>query len=93
LRHRLGTEPGQDELILQDDDEAYSLFIHKSRDGKYIFTNHHSSRATEMRFLSADQPEGEPRVLSPRKDGVEYFASHHNGYFYIVTNDKADSNW
>jgi oligopeptidase B len=91
LRHRLGTEPEQDELILQDDDEAYSLFIHKSRDGKFIFTNHHSTRATEMRFLAADEPEGELKVLSPRREGVEYFAAHHEGNFYIITNDQAEN--
>src|SRR5215207_4286822 len=90
LRHRLGTDPEQDKLVLQDDDEAYSLFIHKSRDGKFIFTNHHSTRATEMRFLAADTPEGELRVLSPRRDGVEYFAAHHDGNLYIVTNDQAE---
>ena len=91
LRHRLGTEPEQDEVIVHDEDEAYSLFIHKSRDGKYIFTNHHATRATEMRFLSADHPEDELKILSPRQDGVEYFAAHHDGYFYIVTNDRAEN--
>jgi oligopeptidase B len=91
FRHRLGTAPEQDELILQDDDESFSLFIHKSRDGKYIFTNHHSTRATEMRFLSADEPDGELRTLSARRDRVEYFAAHHDGYFYIVTNEQAEN--
>ena len=91
LRHRLGTDPGQDTLVFHDEDEAYFLFIHKSRDQKYIFTNHHSTRATEMRFVSADEPEAELRVLSPRKDGVEYFAAHHEGTFYIVTNHQAEN--
>ncbi len=91
LRHRLGTEPEQDQLVLHDEDEAYSLFIHKSRDGKFIFTNHHSTRATEMWFLSADEPDGKLRLLSPRRDGVEYYAAHHQGCFYIVTNDQAEN--
>ena len=55
--------PAQDELIFQEEDESYSLFIHKSRDGNYIFTNHHSTLTTEMRFLSADEPEGEPENI------------------------------
>lgn len=91
LRHRLGTDPAQDTVVVRDEDDAYFLFIHKSRDGKYIFTNHHSTRATEMRFVSADEPEAEFRVLSPRRDGVEYFAAHHEDYFYIVTNDRAEN--
>jgi oligopeptidase B len=91
FRHRLGTDPSQDALLLHEEDESCFLFIHKTRDQKYIFTNHHSSRWTEMRFLPADEPEGQLRVVSPRKDGVEYLAAHHQGSFYIVTNDRAEN--
>ncbi|MBN2118795.1 MAG: S9 family peptidase [Anaerolineales bacterium] len=91
FRHRLGTDPEQDRLLLHEEDESYFLFIHKTRDDQYIFTNHHSTRTTEMWFLSADQPEGELKLLSPRKEGVEYLAAHHEGHFYIVTNDRAEN--
>jgi oligopeptidase B len=91
LRHRIGTDPQQDTLMFHEQDESYFLFIHKSRDGKYIFTNHHSSRAMEMCFVSADEPEAALKVLSPRRDGVEYLAAHHEGFFYIVTNDHAEN--
>ncbi len=84
--HKIGTDESQDTLIFQEDDEAYSIFIQKTRDDTFILTHHHSTRATETRFLSAEQPSGELRVLSPRKDGVEYFPTHQEGYFYIVTN-------
>lgn len=90
-RHKLGTDPSQDVLVLHDEEEAFFLFIHKSRDQKYIFTNHHATHATEMRFLSADEPEAELRILSPRKQGIEYFAAHHEGCFFIVTNDQAQN--
>ncbi len=91
FRHRIGDDPQNDELVFHDRDESYFLFIHKSRDGKYIFTNHHATRSTEMRFISADEPESELRVLSPRREGVEYFAAHHEGNFYIVTNDGSQN--
>ena len=91
FRHRIGDDPQTDGLVFHEADESYFLFIHKSRDNKYIFTNHHATRATEMRFLSADEPQGELKVLSPRKDGVEYLAAHHVGDFYVVTNDQAEN--
>ena len=91
FRHKLGTDGAQDALLLHDEDEAYSVFIVKTRDDKYILTNHHSSRAMEVRFISADEPEGEVKILSPRKDGVEYFAAHHEGEFFIVTNRDAEN--
>ena len=91
FRHRIGDDPQKDGLVFHDQDESYFLFIHKSRDGQYIFTNHHATRATEMRFISADDPDGELRILSPRKEGIEYFAAHHEGNFYIVTNDQSQN--
>lgn len=88
-RHRIGTDPSQDELVLHEQDEAYFLFITKTRDGAYILTHHHATKTTEMCFISADQPDGKPRVLSPRQEGVEYHAAHHAGDFFIVTNYEA----
>ncbi len=88
-RHTIGTDPSQDKLVLQETDEAYFLFITKTRDDAYILTHHHATRAIEMRFLSADQPDGELKILSPRRDGVEYHATRHEGIFYIVTNHEA----
>lgn len=87
--HRVGTDPSQDTLIYREEDEAYFLFITKTRDEAYILTHHHATKATEMRFLPADEPDGELRVLSPRQDGVEYHADHHEGNFFIVTNYQA----
>ncbi|MGB8980282.1 MAG: S9 family peptidase, partial [Anaerolineales bacterium] len=91
FRHRLGTDPQQDTLVFHEEDESCFLFIHKSRDDKYIFSNHHGTRTTEMRFLSADRPDGDLKVLSPRQENVEYFAAHHEGYFYIVANYQAEN--
>jgi oligopeptidase B len=88
-RHRLGSDPSQDELVLHEQDEAYFLFITKTRDGAYILTHHHATKTTEMCFISANQPEGELKVLSPRQEGVEYHAAHHEGVFFIVTNHEA----
>ena len=90
-RHKLGTDPQHDWLLFEEEDQSYFLFIHKSRDRKYIYTNHHATRAIEMRFLSADDPQSELRVLTPRRDGMEYFAAHHEGFFYIVTNHEAEN--
>ena len=90
-RHKLGTDPQDDSLLFEEEDQSYFLFIHKSRDRKYIYTNHHATRAIEMRFLSADDPQSELRVLVQRRDGMEYFAAHHEGFFYIVTNHEAEN--
>jgi oligopeptidase B len=89
LRHKLGTDAAQDALVFQEEDESYFLFMMKTRDGAYIMTNHHSTLTTEMRFLSADHPEDSLKILSPRREGVEYFATHSKGQFIIVSNENA----
>jgi len=89
FRHKLGTDVAQDNLIFHENDERYFLYFHKSRDDAYILTLHQSTLTTEMRYLPADQPAGELKVIARRNEGVEYFAAHHNGAFFIVTNEGA----
>lgn len=91
FRHQIGTNPSQDVVIFHEVDNSFYLYFHKSRDDAYIFTDHHSTLTTEMRFLSADQPDGELKPISSRRDGIEYFAAHQNGYFFIVTNENAEN--
>ena len=88
-RHEVGKEASQDVLIFHEEDDKYYLYIQKTRDDAYILTHHHSTLTTEMRFFSADQPDGELRVISPRTQGIEYSTAHHNGSFFIITNEDA----
>lgn len=88
-RHKIGADPANDELLVYEGDASYFLWMYKTRDDKYIMTYHHSTNTREMRFLSADDPNSEPRVMQARVTGLEYFAAHHNGKFYIVNNDGA----
>ena len=90
-RHQIGTFPVKDKLIFHEVDNSYYLYFHKSRDDSYILTAHHSTLTTETRFLSADDPNSELSVIAPRKDGIEYFAAHHEGYFFIATNEDAQN--
>jgi oligopeptidase B len=88
-RHKVGTDVSQDVLIHQEDDEVFSLYFSKTRDDAYIMVELHSTLTSEVRFISADQPEGELKVIALRRHGIEYFADHHSGTFFIVTNENA----
>jgi len=89
MRHKVGTAPTRDVLVFHEEDETFSLFIQKTRDNAFVMTNHHSTKTTEMRYLCADKPEGELLIVSPRRDGIEYYAVHHDGTFLISTNENA----
>ena len=88
-RHELSTDPSQDILLYHEKDEAFSLYFHKTRDDKYIITSHHSTLTSEAGYISADQPDDGWKVVSPRRHGIEYYADHHSGNFFITTNENA----
>ena len=86
LSHRIGTDISQDRLIYQEDDQSFDLFLQRTRDHTYILLHHYGTNTTEMRYLPADHPDEELRLVSPRKSGIEYMVAHHEGQFFIVTN-------
>ena len=88
FRHKIGADPSQDVLLFHEEDETFFLFLHKSRDDQYIFTEHISTLTTEVRYLPAGA-DGEMQVVLPRRHGIEYSAAHHKGMFFIITNEDA----
>jgi oligopeptidase B len=86
-RHALGS--AKDELLYDEKDELYRLWVHRSRDKKFLFALSQSSTTTEERYLASDQPHGDWRLIAPRQDGHEYYSDHRNGLLYIRTNKGA----
>ncbi len=87
-RHKLGSEPGKDDLVYEDPDERFNIGVHKTRSGKYLMLESGSHTTSEMRFLDAATPAGEWKLIAPRQQDVEYYADHLGDQFYIRSNDK-----
>jgi oligopeptidase B len=87
FRHTLGG--AKDDLLYDETDELYRLWLHRSRDKKYLFTLSQSSVTTEERYLPSDQPQGDWKVILPRQNEHEYHVEHRDGLFYIRTNKDA----
>jgi oligopeptidase B len=90
-RHVLGADPAQDELLYHETDDAYFLFLHKSRSGAYLAVESHSTLTSEWRILPADAPHTAPRLFQARRPGLEYYIEHHGRRFFIVTNEQAQN--
>jgi oligopeptidase B len=86
-RHVAGSDT--DDLIYEEKDELFRLTINRSHDRKCLFAMSRSSTTTEVRYLKADEPTGEFRVVLPRQDRLEYFVDHRDGEFWIRTNKDA----
>ena len=85
-RHTAGTN-GSDKLIYEEKDERFNVETAKTRSKAYIFLIAGSHTTTEARYIPADQPTAEFKVLEPRKQDVEYYPDHNGSFFYIRVND------
>ena len=88
-RHTLGTEASQDLLVYEESDDTFSCGVGKTKSERYIFIGCQQTLANEYRFIDADKPTSEFRVLQERQRGHEYGVDHFGGHFYIRTNDQA----
>ncbi len=88
-RHVVGTDPAQDELVYQEDDETFDVYVYRSKSRRYLFIGCDQTLTTEIRYLDAATPGGEFRVFAPRERGHDYTVDHVGDTFYIRTNWKA----
>jgi len=85
-KHVLGTDPAEDELVFEETDETFSCFVYKTKSKKFIMIGSSHTLSQEYRFLDADTPDGEWKVIQSRERGLEYGVSHYGDHFYIKTN-------
>jgi oligopeptidase B len=89
FRHQLGGDAANDELVYEEADANFHLYLHKSKSDAYLLITLDSPTTSEVWFLDAGQPSGRFRVVQPRQHGVEYSVSHHDNRFFITTNAQA----
>ncbi len=86
MKHVLGTDPSEDQEIYEEKDETFDIYTFKSKSKKYIMIASAHTLSSEYRFLDADNPEGEFKVIQPRERDHEYSVDHWQDKFYILTN-------
>src|SRR4030095_10245665 len=87
FRHVLGSD--KNDLVYEEKDEIFDIYTCRSRDRAMIFVGAESKTSTDVRFLPADNPTAELKVVLPRQPDHEYDVDHRNGLFYIRTNKGA----
>ncbi len=89
-RHVVGSTDA-DKLIFEEKDLLFGISIGRSRDKKMLFLGSYAKTMREFWYLPSDDPLGEFKVMSARREGHEYSADYDNGEFYIVTNRDAEN--
>jgi oligopeptidase B len=91
--HELGTPVEDDVKLFHEPDERYWVGAGFTRSDRYLVIGLGSSITSEEWILDADDLRGTPRVVWPRREGVEYEVHHAivdgEDVLYIVHNDGA----
>ena len=88
-KHVVGTDQSKDDLVFEETDDTFSCGISKSKSNDYLFISSYQTLSTEFRFLEANDPNGEWKIVQPREKDHEYSVRHYGDEFYIISNDNA----
>jgi oligopeptidase B len=86
FRHLKGSPAVDDVMVYEEEDETFSTYVFKAKSNAYIIIGSSSTLTNEYRYLPADDPLGEFRVVQPRIRGLEYNLAHYGDHFYLITN-------
>jgi oligopeptidase B len=90
-RHAVGTDGKQDAVVFEEKDERFNIEVNKTRSKQFLLLTDASHISSEVRFLPADQPSGQWKLIAPHVDNVEYYVDHRGDSFYIRTNDTSQT--
>ena len=79
---------GPDDLIYEEKDARFSVEVFRTRSKAYLFLVSGSHTTSEARFIPADQPKAEWKLIEPRRQEIEYYPDHNGEFFYIRVNDS-----
>lgn len=88
-KHILGTAQSDDVMVYEEKDDTFSTTVYKTKSRDYLMIASYQTLSTEYRYLSANDPSGDWKLVEPRKRDHEYSVSHFGDDFYIVTNWEA----
>lgn len=73
-------------LVYEDEDPGFFVGVSTTQSQDYIVIDSHDHQTSETRILDANDPHGEPIVVSAREVGHEYSVEHHGQNLIITTN-------
>ena len=75
-RHTIGTDQSEDVLVYEEKDETFSCFIYKTKSRKYLMIGSSQTLSSEYRFIDAENPFGDWKLIHPRENNLKYSVSH-----------------
>lgn len=88
-RHRLGTPPAGDVLVLAEPDERFWMGVDAARGYEWVLIEIGSPTTTECHLIPTATPDAAPRCVARRRPGVDYTVEVAPDALYILHNDGA----
>ncbi|MCK5637550.1 MAG: S9 family peptidase, partial [Flavobacteriaceae bacterium] len=82
-----------DVLIYEEKDDTFGTFVYKTKSKKYIIIGCYNTLSNEYRFVNADSPNDDFKIIQSRERDLEYSVSHFEDSFYILTNKDGATNF
>ena len=90
FRHKLGTSTKEDQLIFEENSEAFTVGIGLSSDEEYYFINTSDHNTSEQYYFHKNEEIPKPKIIKKREKGIIYSVNSWNGNFYNHTNKDAE---
>ncbi len=86
--HRLDTSAAEDRVVYEEPDAGFFLGLGKTQSRAFIILASGDQVTSEVRVLAADDPDGEPLLVSARQKDRQYDLDHAADKFFIRVNDN-----
>jgi oligopeptidase B len=90
-RHQINSKV-PDELLFEEKDEMFNLYVGKSKTKEYIYIDSGSFTTSEYRYLPADKPLADFKMFLPRQKDIDYSIQHHKTRIFIKYKDPQNIN-
>ncbi|MDI6026552.1 S9 family peptidase [Corticibacterium sp. UT-5YL-CI-8] len=84
--HHIGSNPADDRLVYEENDAGFFTNVGGTRDNRWIMIGINDHETSEYRILRSDDPEGEPKLVAARENGLQYDLEEGGDIFFILTN-------
>ena len=89
FKHKLGTDPESDELVVYEPDDRFSLSVGRMRCGRAVEIVHSTDDQTEVWLVDLNDDSLTPRLIAERRPGHEYTVDMHKDLLFILTNSQS----
>ncbi|MGE0006904.1 MAG: S9 family peptidase [Parvibaculaceae bacterium] len=86
FRHVLGTPAEADALVYEETNAGFFAGVGKTQSDRFFVIDTHDHETSEAYLIDTATPEAAPRLVAPRRTGIEYDVEHWKDRLVIRTN-------